>query len=159
MKEYRDDKGNLIWVTPGAVLNGVERTEWVLWYLDYLREGYYPQEPSSYIGGSHKKLARCPFEGAVLLSAEINRRLKRTGLDRLLVEEKYCKQLSESQIAQSLYMDEEVVYKRIRSAVSYIASGEVPRWINTEDRKGIDYREWVNNRRRQWLKHKVQIYR
>jgi len=157
MKFYYDKEGKLIWAAPGAVYFNLEQVEWLLPQLKSLREGFYLPEPSSgytdcfSIQHSH----RAPFEKAVLIAAEIDIRLAHTGLDRYLVEDKHCRGLSESEIAKSLTMSELEVYKRIRSAVSYIASGRIPRWIDTEKRKGILYRDWVRNRRRQWFKPKV----
>lgn len=160
MKEYRD-KGKLIWVAPGAVHYSLEHVEWLLPQLRSLREGNYPPEPkdSGYVDVQQRITERAPFEIVCQVAAEIDIRLARTGLDRYLVEEEYCKGLSELEIAQMLHMDDFEVYKRIRSAVSYIASGPIPRWIATGKRKGVSYREWVNNRRRQWLKHKEAIRR
>lgn len=153
MKEYRE-KDKLIWVAPGAVYFNLEQIEWLLPQLKDLREGTYPLEPTGgYVDSPDKQRTfRAPFEIATLIAAEIDIRLARTGLDRYLVEEKYCKGLSELEIAQSLHMDEDNVYKRISSAVSYIASGKDPRWVDTEKRRGISYREWVRSRYHQWFR-------
>lgn len=155
MKEYRE-KGKLIWVAPGAVYFNLEQIEWLLPQLVSLREGNYPPEPrdSGYVGIQRRITERAPFELVCQIAAEIDIRLARTGLDHYLLEDKYCKGLSELEIAKNLYMDEFEVYKRIRSAVSYIASGKNPRWIDTEDRKGMTYRQWVRSRTRYRLKAK-----
>jgi len=155
VKEYRE-KGRLIWVALGAVHYDLEQVEWLLPQLKDLREGNYPSEPreTGYVGIQQRITERAPFEVVCQIAAEIDIRLARTGLDHYLVEDKYCKGLSESEIAQNLYMDEFEVYKRIRSVVTYIASGSIPRWITTEKRKGISYREWVRSRTRYRFKAK-----
>lgn len=155
MREYRE-KGKLIWVNPSAVHYDREQVEWLLPHLRDLREGYYPPEPrdSGYVEIQHRITEHAPYEMACGIAGDIDIRLARTGLDRYLVEEKYCNGLSEQEITEKLYMDEAEVYRRIASAVSYIASGILPRWIDTHKRRGLTYREWVNNRRRQWMKRR-----
>lgn len=155
MKEYRE-KGKLVWVAPGALYYDLEQVEWLLPQLEDLRVGNYPPEPrnSGYVGIQQRITERAPFEIACQIAAEIDLRLDRTWPDNDLVERKYCKGLSETEIAKKVHKDEFEVYKRIRSAVSYIASGSIPRWIDTEDRRGISYREWVRSRTRYRLKAK-----
>jgi len=154
VKEYRE-KGKLVWVAPGAVYFNLEQVEWLLPQLERLREGLYTPEPSGgYIDIQQRITERAPYELVCQIAAEIDLRLVRTGLDRYLVEDKYCKGLSELEIAKNLYMDEFEVYKRIRSVVTYIASGKDPMWISTKDRNGMTYRQWVRSRTRYRLKAK-----
>ena len=167
MKEIYE-KGRLAWVAPGAVRYTLEHIELLLPWLYDMREGAYPPEPSgSYTGGKRSGLSHhAPYEAACLVAAEMDRRLAQTGLDRYLVEDYYCQSLTVDEIARKLGLDDYQVMRRIRSAVSYIASGSCPRWLNCidcgdytrcrrEKRVGISYRDWVRHRRRQWFKAKV----
>lgn len=154
MKEYRE-KEKLIWVNPNVVWYNLEQVEWLLPQLEDLREGLYPLEPSGgYVDIRQRITGRASFEIVCQVAAEIDIRLGWTWPDNDLVEMKYCVKFSEAEIAKRVHKDEFEVYKRIRSAVSYIASGKDPRWIDTDKRRGISYRDWVNNRRRQWLKER-----
>ena len=160
MGEYREND-KLVWVAPNSIHYSLEHIEWLLPQLISLREGRYPPEPrdSGYVGIQRRITERAPYELICQIAAEIDIRLARTWPDCDLVEMKYCHGYTEAEIASRLYRDEFEIYKRIRSAITYIASGPVPRWITTEKRKGITYQEWVNNRRRQWLKHRELVRR
>jgi len=169
MRQY-DKQGKLIWVAPGALHYDLEDVEFLLPYLEDLREGNYPVEPrnSGYEGGVGKKQRHCaPFERACLVAAEVDIRLAKTGLDRYLVEDKYCNGISETELAKKLGFDELEIGNRIRSAVKYIASGKCPRWFDCyecqlkcwrkkkeKERKGVSYKEWVGHRQKQWAKVK-----
>jgi hypothetical protein len=159
LKEYYE-KGRLVWVSPGAVTFDREQTELLLPSLFEMQEGIYPAEPS----GGYVEIRRpgighhAPFETAAQIAAELDCRLARTGLDRYLVEDYYCRNVSERELARRLQMSDWQVLRRIRSAVAYIASGPCPRWLNCLDcpkypscrrkkRVGITYREWKGHRR------------
>ena len=93
MKEYRE-KGVLVWVNPNVVWYDLEQVEWLLPQLPDMREGLYPLEPSGgYVDVQQRITERASFEIVCQVAAEIDIRLARTGLDRYLVEERYCKGL------------------------------------------------------------------
>ena len=162
------EKGKLIWVAPGAVRYNSEHIWLLLPWLYEMREGVYPVEPAGgYTEGKRPGIGhRAPYETICQVAAEIDRRLAVTGLDRYLVEDVFCLGLTPSELASKLHMEEREINRRIRSAVGYIASGPCPRWLHCIDcpryqqclrkkRVGVSYRDWVRNRRPQWLKSKI----
>ena len=152
MKEHWDKSGNLIWVAPSAVKFNREHIDFLLPILGKMIEGWYPAEPNQKNSPKSRRFTHAHFEIICEIAAEIETRLARTKQDRYLVEDKYLKGMSEEEIARKTSMDEIEVENHILSAVSYISSGHIPRWIETEYRKAISYSEWRNNRRRQWLR-------
>jgi len=163
------DKGELIWVAPGAIRYDAVDIDFLLDWLSEMREGVYPAEPTGgYVEGKRAGIAsRAYYEAACQVAAEIDRRLARTGLDRYLVEEFYCRDwlgLSEDEILDVITghvgIEKSELQRRLRSAVSYIASGTCPRWLHCIDcpeyqncrkknkgRVGITYRQWKGHRR------------
>lgn len=167
MQSYYD-KGEFIWIAPGAVRYDMEQVIFLLPWLEHLREGSYPPEPvGGYVGGSRSGIKhRASYEAVCQVAAEIDERLRRVGMDRFLVEQAYC-HLPETGIndwdkviemlAVMVFMPTWEVRRRIRSAVSYIASGPCPRWLNCLDcpsyascrrkkRVGMTYGEWKRSR-------------
>ncbi len=159
-KDPIDKKEYLAWVAPGAVRYDREDTEFLLPWLLEMREGTYPAEPTGgYIEGKRSGISSHAFyESACQVAAEIDLRLARTGQDHYLVLDNYCHGLMDEDIAIKIFMPTWEVRRRIKSAVSYIASGTCPRWINCIDcgkyqtcrrkkRVGITYQEWKGHRR------------
>lgn len=172
-RQYELIKGAsvLAYVAPGSVRYDMPDILFLLPKLLSLREGDGPVEPgSSYVGGkTNRKTAN--FIAWCSVAAEIDRRLahvitrNRPGLDRWLVESHYCRGVEIEDLAIRIFMPTWEVRRRINSAVSYIASGECPRWLNCIDcprynkcsrrahppRKfkhpiGITYGQWVRSR-------------
>ena len=168
MRRYYE-KGQLIWVSPGAVVFDIEDVEFLLPWLFEMREGVYPPEPSGgYVESRRPGVGhRAPYETAAQVAAEIDSRLARTGLDLYLVEDSYCHGATDEELARKLQMPPWEIRRRIRSAVSYIASGPCPRWLNCLDcpsysfcrrkkRVGITYADWKRKRVHQWSERKKQ---
>ncbi len=173
MREYWH-KEELVWVAPNAVRYTAAHVKLLLPILPDMREGVYPPEPSGgYIGGKRtRSLTRAYYETVCQVAAEIDRRLACTGLDSYIVKDYYARigkyGLPEENIHNRVIHDiaEEIdkeaweISRRIKSAVSYIASGPCPRWLHCVDckqyaecsqkkRVGCSYQEWVRSRSRQ----------
>ena len=94
---------------------------WAICYIDYLGRGEWPDPyHSGYIdipikGGRHK----AAFETPVMLSAEINLRLKRCSRDGLVLMCYYYHQMTVEDI--SLLMREDTVdaYRKMKRALAY----------------------------------------
>lgn len=99
-----------------------------------------------------------PFLESCEIAAEIDIRLAKCGRDRYLVEKNYCEGLSEDAIAREVGMDVWSVHKRINAVMSYISSGECPRWLDCEvcgqhgqchkmkkGRKAKSYTDWLSH--------------
>jgi len=176
MREYYE-KGKLIWVAPGAIQYTIEHLELLLPWLYHMREGAYPAEPSSsYTGGKRSGLnAHAPYESVCQVAAEIDRRLAQTGLDRYLVEDYYCQDIPVEELAKRVSLDAGRVNMRIKNAVSYIASGTCPRWLDCrqcgryakcqkqkkDERKPMTYRDWIRYKSRERdrrARHKYTIF-
>lgn len=169
LKDPTTSEEYLAWVAPGAVRYDARDLDLLLPWLHEMREGAYPVEPSGgYIEGTRAgRSSKAYYEAACQVAERIDSRLSRTGLDRELVEKHYCQDFTDGQIASWYGMDTEDVRRRIRSAVSYIASGTCPRWLDcidcpehekcrnkkhpprkfTKQPVGINYRQWVGHRR------------
>jgi len=158
----RYEKGQLVWVAPGSVRYDGEDIDLLLPWLLEMRAGSYPVEPSGgYVEGKRAGLSHHAFyEAGCQVAAEIDLRLARCGLDRYLVEDNICRAIPEEDLARRLDMPVWEIRRRIRSAVSYIASGPCPRWLNCVDcakyrtcrrkkRVGIIYRDWTRYKNRE----------
>ena len=92
-----------------------------------LRAGGYPPDPgvSGYTeapGGFVTIRARgASFEYSCLLAAEVDIRLKATGMDGYLVEEKYIDDMSEQEISDLRHIPLEEVFRRLRTAINYMS--------------------------------------
>ncbi len=138
------EKGELIWVAPGAVRYDAGDVEFLLPWLDDMREGAYPVEPTGgYIEGKRAGITSAAYyERACQVAAELDRRLAMTGTDRFLIEEYYCRdwpsndypdEMKFEAIGDMVNMDRYDVRRRIRSAFSYISGGPCPRWLDCID--------------------------
>jgi len=117
---------------------------WIIENLHLLREGIYPPDPrdSGYTEAPHTRKGRAsrsaPFERACDIAAEIEVRLRQTGLDGFLLEAVHCWGKDEAELAAVLGMRLETVFKRANNALRYIAG-----WR----RKAYGYKEFVGHRR------------
>jgi hypothetical protein len=165
----RYEKGQLVWVAPGAVRYDAVDTDFLLPWLLIMREGSYPVEPSGgYVEGKRTGVSSHAFyETACQVAAEIDIRLAMCFPDNYLVIDSYCRGLEDEQIARDNHLDVREVRRRLKSAVSYIAAGPCPRWIDCigcpdyqkcsakkhPPRKflkqpvGISYQNWKGHRR------------
>lgn len=96
-------------------------------------------------GNSPSYNSHASFEEFSSLAAELARRIKKCGLDGILTERRYgipnMKPQSCDQLADERCMDAEEIRKAIESVKGYI-TGSVPRWIDTDKRKGMTYEQY-----------------
>jgi len=119
-----------------------------------LSTGAKPESPVGYDNPETKRTSvgrHGPFEGSVMLAAEVARRVKRCGLDGMLCEERYGLRVGSlpmdyDQIAVERFMDSFEIFLAVERVTHYI-TGRVPRWEATEKRKGIEYKDWVGHGR------------
>lgn len=168
------EKGQLIYISPGSVRFDLEDIEFLLPYLEQMREGLGPVPPESgYVGENRSGIkAYGKHEAWCQVAAEIDRRLARTGLDRFIIEHFYIKQTPVETIAIMIFQTTREIERRIKSSISYISSGPCPRWQNCIDclkhskckrkkRVGITYRQWKRYKNREENRksgHKSRIH-
>lgn len=118
---------------------------WLIHNLSTLREGHWPADASGRVEitgiiktGSHS----APFETPILFAVEITRRLEQCGIDGIILLAIECWGESEATMARYLRMPEWSIRKRMKKALNYVASGPVPRWIETKKRKAETYKEF-----------------
>jgi hypothetical protein len=172
MRRYGTDEASgqknvLLYVAPGSVRYTAEDIDLLLPWLMDLREGVGPHDPRATTGGNRggtKDFAH--YEAWCAVGAEIDRRLAKTGVDRFLVETYYtydwlnCHTDDEKldYLRNLVDTPRAEIWRRIKSAVSYISSGPCPRWLNCIDcsryarcrrkkRPGVTYKEWKGHRR------------
>lgn len=157
-----DRYGYLVWVSAGSLTYDQEQVEFLLPYLNDLREGKYPLRhlETGYIGGSRTRSQCAPFEKACLVAAELDIRLSHIGQDRTFVEYSYCDNWDDKKIAKHFSKEEWYVRQQIENGVSYISSGDCPRWLpcgqcheftkcrkrKKGKREPVDYKEWCRRR-------------
>lgn len=126
-------KGTLTieWLALSSVRYDREQVEYLLPLLPSMREGDYPPEPGGETdgGGNHNKHT-APYEPACQVAAELDRRLAQLGLDRYLVEDRYCAAMTLREIHAKTGLEEFEIDRRLRSALVYISSGPCPRWLD-----------------------------
>lgn len=163
------ERGELVWIAPGAVRYDLADTGFLLPWLYDMREGAYPSEPSGYTEGrSSGSTTRAYYETVCEVAAELDDRLARTGKDRYLVEDFYCGTWGEAteeeilnSISRSVNLPAWEVRRSIGNALSYISSGSCHRWVACIDclkyprcrkkkkgRRPVDYAEWCRRRNR-----------
>ena len=121
-------------------------------YLPMLQDGKYPSAPES--GYSDSEIQRTsvsrhgPFETAAMIFSEISRRVDVCFPDYCLVYERYLQGMSEDRIARlhRVRGGQEEVESRINRCLNYVASGQIPRWVTTEKRRGKTYSEFCQKR-------------
>ena len=113
-----------VWYSPGEIKFTRQQVLFLIRNLATLREGYWPQEASSYIDiplgkktAKHKAYFETPIEYAV----EIQVRLERAGLDGLILEAVECWDKSEASLANYLRLPEWVIARRKRKALAFVA--------------------------------------
>jgi hypothetical protein len=118
---------------------------WILENLTLFREGIYPTNPygSGYTEAPHNRCRKgsarhAPFERACDVAAEVEVRLKRTGLDGFLLEAIHCWGKDETEMAAIMGMGLAAVFKRTDNALRYIAG-----WR----RKPYSYKDFVSHKK------------
>jgi hypothetical protein len=187
MREAWDAKGNLIYVAPNAVRFDIEQVEFLLPWLEEMKEGRGPHEPvGGYIESKQPGVGhRAPYENWTQVAAELDARLAMTGLDHYLAFD-YYRRIHEfnDYYRQNIDDDKWLIKKlgdennlpgwevrsRIRSVVSYIASGDCRRWVECSrcgffsgckkakklEHKRYSYREWRRDRAHLYNKEVVR---
>ncbi len=148
-KDNAFEKSGIIWWEPGEIRYRRDHVMFILEHLNTFMDGRYPPDPGqtgySNAGWKSSINTKAPFITAAEIFAELDRRLLRCGLDWYLVHDHYERGLIVEDIATLHHMDYEDVWNRIQRAITYVSSGPVPRWIDTEKRKGLDYEQWYDN--------------
>lgn len=116
----RDDE----WYAPREIRFQRRQIPWLLEHLEMLREGRWPANPDPErlaCGCNRQRTGRAPFETPCQVAGELDARLARLGVDRYLVEDRYCLDRSELLIAMRTGIELEDVYRRLRSAMAYVS--------------------------------------
>ena len=118
---------------------------WVLNHHKILSAGEWPDPFSEeyYSKRITHALPHAYFENPCLLIAEVHNRIKRCGLEGILVEERYglrngTEPMLEDEIARVRRMDFKTVRRIIKKVINYCAS---------EDMMGLSYEEWKRKRK------------
>lgn len=119
---------------------------WILSVLDLLKVGNWPPGDPNDIYTQHCLQSGGYFESAILVAAEVEIRLDRTGDDGFIVRDKYCHDEDEWTLSRKYHLPQAEIETRIRRALRYM-SGDA--------RKQISYQDWIRNG---W-KEKHQIVR
>jgi hypothetical protein len=169
MIDYEGNK--IVWISEGTLNYSPDHVAWLLEYLEDLKEGRYPvrHKDSGYTGRTRGRKVWYQMK-AVMAYIEISRRLAKCGTDRLLVELYYCQGWDVDRIAKYVSKTPEDVIDRIGNVISYISSGDCPRWLECRKcgrfgicrkrkklrRRTYTYEEWVEyqnrerNRKKGW---------
>lgn len=145
-----------------------DQIEWALKNREFFKDGVWPPEhrESGYVDSIHSRNypSNAPFVPAMVIWGEIQRRLAKTGLDRILVEHSYCDQETDHEIAKRYNMTEDKVRHLIDASISYVSSGKCARWQACsgetwycllyqkcrKHRPALTYQDWKNHRQSQW---------
>ena len=129
------------WYSPGAIQWTQQQTLWILEHYDELRNGNWPVQAGSYVDPAIAKPSPSrhgPYEAAIIVHAEISRRLEDTGHDGVMVLLHYAYAQTVDAIANYFRLDER--------AVSYRMEIVLRRISRMEYRAG-GYRRWNSARR------------
>jgi len=116
-----------MWFAPKDILFHREHIIWLLKHLKELKVGEWPPDPgvTGYTeapGGVVTSRAKnAHYEIACSCAAEVSIRLKATGLDGYLVEERYMEDKTEQEISDTRHLPLTEVYQRLRTAINYMS--------------------------------------
>ena len=132
------------WYSPGEIRFTTRQVLWLIQNLGSLQIGHYPPEASNYIdtGGSKGTRHQAPFETAAGYYIEITERLERCGQDGLILEALESWGKSDESMAKYLKIPVWSIRKRMKSALGYMASGPVRRWLNSPKRATESYQDF-----------------
>ena len=149
----------LFWEPPQIVYNR-KQFLWLLPSMPSIREGVWPPDHryTGYVdaGKTKSHSHRAPFEAAVIVATEVDRRIEACGQDGEMLNAYYCHDLEARRIARLAKMNESKVVRRIKRALRYIASGPVPRWLDLKKkvegelvvvRPAQTYQEFISHRK------------
>ena len=135
------------WYSPGEIRFTIRQSLWLIQNLAILQVGHYPPEASNYIDTGGKRGNKSPFETAADYYIEITERLERCGQDGLILEALESWGKSDESMAKYLKIPVWSIRKRMKSALGYVASGPVRRWLNSPKRAASSYQEFKNRKK------------
>lgn len=109
---------------------------WILSVLDLLKAGNWPPGDPNDIYTQHCLQSGGYFESAILVAAEVEIRLEKTGDDGFIVRDRYCHEEDDWTLSKKYHIHIEDIRMRIRRALRYMAG---------DARKRISYGAWVKN--------------
>ena len=123
------------WYSPGAIQWTPKQTLWVLEHYDELRYDW-PVQVGSYVDPAIAKPTpsrHAPYEAAVIVHAEISRRLEDCGHDGVMVLMHYAYGQTVESIARYFRLDERAVNYRMQMVLRHIShrnyrEGRYRRW-------------------------------
>ena len=123
------------WYSPGSIVFTPKQTLWVLEHYDELRYDW-PVQVGSYVDPAVAKPSpsrHAPYEAAILIHAEISRRLEDTGHDGVMVLLHYAYGQTVDAIARYFRLDERAVNYRMQMVLRHISrreyrAGRYRRW-------------------------------
>jgi hypothetical protein len=146
----RYEKGFAIWWPANEISYRLDQVYFLLEHVNTLRDGKYPPDPGetgyNNAGWKASRNTKANFITPAEIIAELDRRLLRCGMDWYLVNDHYEDGLTVEEIAKLHHLDYDETWNCIQRAIAYCASGPVPRWVDTEKRKGIEYINWQQHR-------------
>jgi hypothetical protein len=117
------------------------QVKYVLYRYNTFREGTWPDPKPSEKLCSKARFLRAGFEGACEVAAEIAIRVRRCGLDGMLVEAVFMREDSprrESEIARQYHLEVWDVHRRINRVCAYCEG---------ENARAEDYQTWLRKNR------------
>ena len=124
------------WYAPYEIRFTQWQIIWILTVLYLLKAGNWPPGDPNDIYIQHCLQSGGYFESAVLVAAEVEVRLDRTGDDGFIVRDKYCHNEDDRTLSRKYHLSEAEIEMRIRRVLRYVAG---------DARKRISYEEWVRN--------------
>ena len=124
------------WYSPGSIVSSPKQTLWILEHYDELRNGNWPVQVGSYVDPAIAKPTpsrHAPYEAAIMVHAEISRRLEDCGHDGVMVLLHYAYGQTVEAIARYFRLDEEAVSYRMQMVLRRISrreyrAGRYRRW-------------------------------
>ena len=131
------------WYSPGSIVFTPKQTLWILEHYDELRNGNWPVQAGSYVDPAIAKPSPSrhgPYEAAIIVHAEISRRLEDTGHDGAMVLMHYAYGQTVDAIARYFRLDERVVSYRMEIVLRRISrmeyrAGGYRRWNSARGEK------------------------
>jgi hypothetical protein len=166
-KRGKDSDGKpWVWWPPNEIRYNADQVYFIFDYINTIRDGNWPVDPTSTgynnVGWKASINTKPPFITPAEIAAEVDRRSRHCGLDWYLVNDYYEQGLKLKDIASQHFLDEDDVWNRIQRVIHYIASGRVPRWVTTEKRRGLEYKDWLDQggwhrKRQENCKHRIRV--
>ena len=121
------------WYSPGEIQFYKHQLIWLFYWLSEIKEGRWPPGGAEEISGGQPSF-HAPFEICILITSEVEERVKMTGQDGYMCQEYFTDNAFNDRIlAQKYNCPIGEVRKRIFRALRYMAG---------RDRKRIPYEQW-----------------